>query len=182
MRSGFFLYVAGWQYFGVANYFALFYLCQRLLDCLQLVNSHIRFKINPFGLQNPSEKRCKMKKLGESETKGEKNRTYRRNAIPSCFCPVMHFYFTLVSQFLVNTQSNSEKVWFFYCWASISVIPMKLKLWRSQAEDFRDYKRRSHCALLDNVNLHIQSWVCIKCEPASHGSHAVHWRIIEKTL
>ena len=26
----------------------------------------------------------------------------------------------------------------------------------------------------------IYAWVCIKCEPASRASHAVHWRIIEK--
>ena len=56
-----------------------------MLDCLQSVNSHIRFKINPFGLQNPSGKRCKTKKLGENETKGEKNSTSRCNAILSCF-------------------------------------------------------------------------------------------------
>ena len=27
---------------------------------------------------------------------------------------------------------------------------------------------------------HVQKWVCIQCEPTSHASHAVHWRIIEK--
>ena len=33
--------------------------------------------------------------------------------------------------------------------------------------------------LLFNVVFMLLERVCIKCEPTSHASHAVHWRIIE---
>ena len=40
-------------------------------------------------------------------------------------------------------------------------------------------KHLNFVALVKSFNFLL--WrVCIKCEPASHASHAVHWRIIEK--
>ena len=36
--------------------------------------------------------------------------------------------------------------------------------------------------IVSTIFSHFHWWVCIKCEPASHASHAAHWRITEKTL